>query len=596
MDGRDPSPLVSLTTPEDAIHRQLAAERARLRREAGLPDVQHFRRPVERPFLAQERENVTILFGGLTSRHEALIQAVFQGNGYRCERLPTPDAAACQLGREYGNNGQCNPSYFTLGSLIQFLQRLRASGISRQDIIDNYVFFTAGSCGPCRFGMYEAEYRYALQNAGFDGFRILIFQQAAGIKAESGEPGLKFTVNFGMGMLNALHLGDVLNDLVYQVRPFEVRAGETDRVFEEAASDLYCFLRERRPFEFMQDAPEWLRRRVGPRTGLKNTLSVACKVYDHLYGKKYLEALEHCRERLNGIEVDRTIVKPVVKITGEFWAQTTEGDGNFQMFRFLENEGAQVIVEPIGTWVNYMLHLACLQARSKSDALCPDFRWGEIHSWLSHQIQFRRRMMLFDVGEALWTHLYHRLGSKLGGTAHPLVSQQELGRLAHPFLHQLARGGEGYMEVGKNIYYTANRLCHMVLALKPFGCMPSSQSDGVQSAVISRFRDMIFLPIETSGEGEVNAHSRVQMALSDAKVKARAEFETVLKSTGKRLDDIRDYVAAHPELRRPFYRFSHRPGVAGTAAQFVLHVSDLMDQSGRLWRMSHSTSIVRVSP
>jgi hypothetical protein len=30
---------------------------------------------------------------------------------------------------------------------------------------------------------------------------------------------------------------------------------------------------------------------------------------------------------------------------------------------------------------------------------------------------------------------------------------------------QLARGGEGYMEVGKNVYYTVNHLCHMVLAL-----------------------------------------------------------------------------------------------------------------------------------
>ena len=43
----------------------------------------------------------------------------------------------------------------------------------------------------------------------------------------------------------------------------------------------------------------------------------------------------------------------------------------------------------------------------------------------------------------------------------------------------------------------------MVLSLKPFGCLPSSQSDGVQSAVISKFRDMIYLPVETSGEGEV---------------------------------------------------------------------------------------------
>jgi len=50
--------------------------------------------------------------------------------------------------------------------------------------------------------------------------------------------------------------------------------------------------------------------------------------------------------------------------------------------------------------------------------------------------------------------------------------------------------------VGKNVYYTINHLCHMVLALKPFGCMPSSQSDGVQSAVINRHKDMVFLPIE----------------------------------------------------------------------------------------------------
>ena len=52
--------------------------------------------------------------------------------------------------------------------------------------------------------------------------------------------------------------------------------------------------------------------------------------------------------QLDAIEVDRLRVKPIVKVTGEFWAQTTEGDGNFHMFRFLEREGAQVMVEPIG--------------------------------------------------------------------------------------------------------------------------------------------------------------------------------------------------------------------------------------------------------
>ena len=92
---------------------------------------------------------------------------------------------------------------------------------------------------------------------------------------------------------------------------------------------------------------------------------------------------------------------------------------------------------------------------------------------------------------------------------------------------------------------------------------------------------MIFLPIETSGEGEVNAHSRVQMALGEAKVKAKLEFEECLKATGKRLDDIKEYIEDHPELKRPFYQVPHREGVAGTAAQFILHVSDRIDRSGR---------------
>jgi hypothetical protein len=29
--------------------------------------------------------------------------------------------------------------------------------------------------------MYEAEYRLALRNSGFDGFRVLLFQQSGGL-------------------------------------------------------------------------------------------------------------------------------------------------------------------------------------------------------------------------------------------------------------------------------------------------------------------------------------------------------------------------------------------------------------------------------
>jgi len=575
------------------IQQRIAAERLRLRKLAGLDNPEHFHKPIERAFKAEERNRVTILFGGFTWKHEDLIRAVFQGCGYRCEKLPVPDVPAFQIGKEYGNNGQCNPTYFTVGNLVQYLQFLEKEGLSRQQILDNYVFFTAGSCGPCRFGMYEAEYRFALKNAGFDGFRVLLFKDSDGIKAASGEPGLKFSVDFGFGMLNALLMGDVINDLIYQIRPFEVNHGETDRVFRETVDQLCGDLKNRDAFEIEQCAPEWAKPKFKSNKILRNTFNVFGKWHEHMWGKDYLNALASARDSMNAIEVDRTKVKPVVKITGEFWAQTTEGDGNFNMFAFLEREGAQVLIEPIATWVAYLMYQAKAHARAKWPVTRPyrDPEWWELKKQVANHWALRKKLMMVGAGERMWYYFYHRVIKNLGGITHHLVPQPELAALANPFYNQFARGGEGHLEVGKNVYYTVHKLCHMVLALKPFGCMPSSQSDGVQSAVINKFKDMIFLPVETSGEGEVNAHSRVQMALGEAKVKAKAEFEVALKSTGKSLQEIREYVAEHAELKRPFYHVPHRDGIAGTAAQFVLHVSDRMNASSRMWRRSRSRGI-----
>ena len=152
--------------------------------------------------------------------------------------------------------------------------------------------------------------------------------------------------------------------------------------------------------------------------------------------------------------------------------------------------------------------------------------------------------------------------------------------MGHPWYNSRAGGGEGHLEVAKNIYYTNRRLAHMVLGLKPFGCMPSTQSDGAQTAVVERYPDMIYLPIETSGEGEINAHSRVQMALGNARTKARDEFAEALARTGRTLESMRAYVEANPELASAMYVVPRRPDVVGRAAHFVLHVGERMDAEG----------------
>jgi predicted nucleotide-binding protein (sugar kinase/HSP70/actin superfamily) len=568
-----PAPPVGLVQIEDIIQQRLAEERARLESEAGVVkrEVHQFKRPVERPFTAEQRGKTTLLFGGLTWKHERLVHGALEGLGYLAEAVPTPDVKAFQTGKEYGNNGQCNPTYFTVGNLVQYLQTLEEQGLTKQEIIDRYVFFTAGACGPCRFGMYEAEYRLALRNSGFDGFRVLLFQQSGGLSQSDAEAGLEMNLDFFLGILNALNCGDVLNEVAYAIRPFEAEAGQTDEKLDEVMDYMHEVFRKKQPWKLGDHLSKYL-------GGFSDTAEYIGKFVNQIKGDDYVAALTRCREMFNEIEVDRLRVKPIVKITGEFWAQTTEGDGNFNMFNFLQREGAQVLVEPIGTWVMYMIHQVIQKYKDfkgldEGVVMPPLWR---LDKRAKIEVGYRQKVAKLKLAEAIFKSEYHKIVDTLGGVAHHLADQYELQRIGHPFYNSRAGGGEGHLEVAKNIYYSNKDLAHMVLSLKPFGCMPSTQSDGAQSAVVSNYKDMIYLPIETSGEGEINAHSRVQMALGEAKSKSKKEFAEVLERTGLTLEQCRAWVEAHPETKRPMYHVPHTKGVVGSAANFVMHIAERM--------------------
>lgn len=537
-----------------------------------------FQRPVEHDFTAPQRASTTLLFGGFTFRHEYLIQCAFEALGYKVGVLPTPNTDAFQAGKEYGNNGQCNPTYFTVGNLVQYLQHLRDDkGLSTQEIIDKYFFITAGACGPCRFGMYEAEYRLALRNAGFDGFRVLLFQQKGGLKQADVEAGMNMNVDFFMGLVNAINMGDLLNELANQIRPYEVVAGETDRVLAEALTFMGETIK-RKPIAQVEGK---LRDRLS-RSGKVDKADMLVKFVDMLTSEDYTAALREVAAKFDAIRCDKLQPKPMVKVTGEFWAQTTEGDGNFNMFRFLQTEGAEIITEPIATWLTYMLWQEKIKARDRRqiDETTSDLKWYELRKRLQLDAKFWKKRAAMEVADRIYRREYDRMREALGGTTHEIVDMFEMEELAHQFYHTRSEGGEGHLEVAKNIYYTVMGIAHMVLSLKPFGCMPSTQSDGAQSAVINHFKDMIYLPIETSGEGEINAHSRVQMALGEAKAKCKREFAELLASAPYSLAEIRAYADRHPEVHRPLYHLPHYKGTIGTAARLARHLIERMQADG----------------
>ncbi|MBZ0138042.1 MAG: 2-hydroxyglutaryl-CoA dehydratase [Planctomycetes bacterium] len=523
-------------TPNDVLEANAEAElkayEAQIRAELGLEeeDINHFEKPVEHTFLRQSRETTTVLFGGLTMAHDLLIKRAVAGLGYKVDPLEVPDNDALTLGKEFGNRGQCNPTYYTVGNLVKYLQNLRDNdGMSIPEIKEKYVFLTAGACGPCRFGMYEAEYRKALRDAGFEGFRVLLFEQSKGISQAAGdsegdEGGIDFNKDFFMAIIAAVMIGDLINDLGYQLRPYEKNAGETNRVIAEAK-------------QVLGDAME--------------------------AGEKFEPVLKELRKKFDAVPCDFTRVKPRVKITGEFWAMTTEGDGNYHMGSWLESEGAQVQVEPVSTWIDYLLYTAKHDLKNA---------WG-VPDKDGNKFSHLKAMKTYALTSALKVYFrgrYDKYRKLLGMKAFALPDQKKIHKLAQQYYNIDLRGGEGHMEVGKNIYCVLEKKAHMVISVKPFGCMPSTQSDGVQSKVVNDYPECIFIPIETSGDGEVNIKSRVQMKLYEAKVRCREEFARVLDGYGFTVEQFREYVDKNPELSKALVSLPHEEvGVAANLLHMV---------------------------
>jgi predicted nucleotide-binding protein (sugar kinase/HSP70/actin superfamily) len=260
--------------------------------------------------------------------------------------------------------------------------------------------------------------------------------------------------------------------------------------------------------------------------------------------------------RWDDIEVDRLRVKCCVKITGEFWLQTHEGDGNYDIKRWLEREGAEVVPPPVAVWLDYLLHLS-LQKLADRARLDP---------------RARRKRRLVRLLRYLYHWSYRKLRAALGDLPAPLPDQDELARLAAPYYHHRIDGGEGHMLVGKAIYNHVHKHAHMICELSPYGCMPNTMSVGAMSNVLGQYPDLLYAPIEVKGDAEVHALSRCQMVLTEAKKRAQEEMAEAEVLAGLSLEAARRRAQARSDVRRATHLIPHA-GCAGAAASTLLYLA-----------------------
>src|SRR3989442_777004 len=391
--------------------------------------TEHYRAYSPKPFTRAERDSVTVLFGGLHWRIERIIQAVLEGGGNKVRVLPVATRKDLLTGREVADIGQCSPTSFTTGNLVNFLKK------EAKEIVAVELLYKTFRNRPRR-----------------ESWRSIVW---------------------------------------------------------------------------------------------------------HLTTPYFAKALREIRRKFSAIEVDRLRVKPKVKITGEFYLQTVEGEPNYNIHRWLEAEGAEVYPAAVSVWMDYLLRLGLQKFEDYSGI----------------ERSARIKLGAGPVVQKLYRGLVARLRHALGDLPHAMPQQLELRRLAAPYFHSRLDGGEGDMLVGKALWAHLGKKAHMICQLSPYSCMPNTMSIGAMAGVIGKYPDLLYAPLEIKGDAEVHALSRCQMILTEAKKRAQREFDDVLARTGLTVDEVRASLDAHPEMKRATYRVPHGDA-AGTAADLVLHVAD----------------------
>jgi len=477
-------------------------------------------------FTRDERAETTVFSNGLPENTINMLRSALKPVGIRFRPLKTPTNKALEFGKEYGNRGQCNPTYFTVGSLIEQLVFLRdVKKVPLDVIIKKYVFMTAGGCGPCRMGMYATEYRKALRDSGFEGFRVVLISRSGEVSSEQ-TSGIAMTGRELFRVFSSILFADVINVLQKRIRCYEVEEGSTDIAIAKCKTIIQVALQKR------------------------NSLMVAAF---------------KCRRILKQIKTDKLRVKPKVLIQGEFWAKTTEGDGNYNLYRFLEQEGAEPVIETVTDWLLHQIWRAKWETERKEGMPFQDAADG----LKGVNIASKKRKLWIADKAVRW--VFGSLAFITGLKDFELTDHDELGETAHEYFDRHLDGGEDLMEVGHHMHTFEHNLANMVLSVKPFTCLSSNGvSDGIQPIIGEKYPNSIFVSVETNGDAPANFYSRVQMQLFKAKQAAQNEVDKALEMTGLTMEEAAELLKNNKKLSNPMYVSPH--AFACPAANVILEL------------------------
>ncbi len=215
-------------------------ERARMSAVKNLPVAHAEDRlitPAQRhPFKEGMQADYTILAPQMSPIHFALLEDVFQGEGYKLKVLEKAGKSAVDHGLKFVHNDACYPCTMVVGQLIDAL-------LNGGYDLSKTALIMSQTGGQCRATNYIALIRKALKDAGCPQVPVISLN-ASGLEEN---PGFRLSWGLTKKGIMAILYGDLLMRVLLRTRPYEAVPGSAEALRQKWNAICGADLRGKHP-------------------------------------------------------------------------------------------------------------------------------------------------------------------------------------------------------------------------------------------------------------------------------------------------------------------------------------------------------------
>ena len=414
-----------------------------------INDYQYQTYTYNKNYFKKEHKGNTILFPDMSPNHMPIFESLLKSEGYNAVYLSKTTDKTVETGLKYVNNDACYPAIIVIGELISALQ----SG--KYDLDKTTVMITQTG-GGCRATNYIGLIRKALKDANFEQVSVISLN-ASGLEKEQA---FKYGLSFINKAAQAVVYGDLLAKLLYATRPYEVKKGSTQRLYNK-----------------------WLK--------------IVCKSIKKGRIVEYKRNVKNIIDDFEKIEVKLTN-KPKVGIVGEILVKY-HNFANDNLVLKLESEGAEVFAPDLMGFVKYCVYNGIVKEKL--------LKLSKLGSFVRKKI-----LQVIDLYEKPVKKLLK--GTRYRGT----TNIYELANNVEGIISTGNQTGEGWFLTAEMVELIKDGIPNIV-CVQPFACLPNHiVGKSVIKKIRTIYKDSNIVAIDYDpGSSHTNQINRIKLMLTVAK-------------------------------------------------------------------------------